>query len=454
LTSRPRRVYDTLSNGFEPFMFTRMNGTPTMTSPRTESVLVACPDARPPAYQAVVGLSRARLLHSFHTAFYYRGDGAIERWGRRLAPSRFERLGRVLRKRHDPEIPGTRVRSAWGFDLAVQVENRLASHRQTTRRRVAQWRTRQFDRGVARALGRSRPGAVLVFSDVGSQFALPLCRRLGIPTILSMVHGDVREECDVLEREAEVSPDFFRLYLGDGVLDREELAWLHERRLHELELADRILVPSEHIAQTLARYGTEPSKIAIVPYAADTRRFRPPLEKRHGPECTFLFAGGITQRKGIKYLLEAWRKIRRPGWRLQLIGALPSDPGPLADYLDDVEYLGRVAHAEMPARMAEADVFVFPSLFEGSAVVTYEALASGLPSIVTANAGSVVRDGVEGFIVPPRDIDALAERMGRLGTDASLRQACSTAARARALEFDWPRYHQALVETVRALSSP
>ena len=166
-----------------------------------------------------------------------------------------------------------------------------------------------------------------------------------------------------------------------------------------------------------------------------------PGEASRGDACTFLFAGGITQRKGIKYLLEAWRRVRRPGWRLQLLGALPRDPGPLVPYLDEVEPLGRIGHAEMPARMAAADVFVFPSLFEGSAVVTYEALACGLPSVVTPGAGSVVRDGVDGFVVPPADVEALAERMERLGADPALRESMAVAARLRAEAFDWPRYH-------------
>ena len=78
--------------------------------------------------------------------------------------------------------------------------------------------------------------------------------------------------------------------------------------------------------------------------------------------------------------------------------------------------------------MAAADVFVFPSLFEGSAVVTYEALACGLPSVVTPEAGSVVRDGVEGFLVAPRDVLALAERMEQLGNDPGLRDRMSAAA--------------------------
>jgi glycosyltransferase involved in cell wall biosynthesis len=426
-----------------------------METPRAvEPVLVACPDARPPAYQAVVGLSRAGLLGRFLTASYYDRAGRLARLARRLAPEHLAGLERILLRRHDPGIPPERVRSAPEFDLALRLESHLAARRPGLRRAVARWRTERFDARLARILERTRPGALLVFSDVGSVAALPACRRLGIPTILSMVHGDVREERQVLADEAEASPEFLPIYLGDGRLDREELAWLHERRLRELALADRVVVPSDHIARALRRHGTAPDRIRVIPYAADCRRFRPMAGKNPGASCTFLFAGGISQRKGIKYLLEAWARIRRPGWSLQLLGPLPRDLGPLRPYLELVEPLGRVGHAEMPARMAAADVFVFPSLFEGSAVVTYEALACGLPLVVTPNAGSVARDGIEGFVVRPRDVDALAERMERLGNDPELRAAMAEAARARALDFDWPRYHASLVDLVLELLEP
>ena len=412
-------------------------------------VLVACPDARPPAYQAVIGLSRAACLDEFVTAYYHRGAIPFEAFARRIAPDRLPRLERLLRRRHDPEIPSDRVRSVWSYDVALRLEDRLASRRGP----VVRWRTRGFDAALARRVAGTRPGAVLLFSDVGSEYTLPRCRRLGIPTVLSMVHGEVEEERAVLDREREISPEFFPIYLGDGALDLDELAWLHDRRRRDLECADRVLVPSEHIARAIVAGGTDAAKVRVVPYAADCRRFRPDPSKRHGADCTFLFAGGITQRKGIKYLLEAWRAIKRPGWRLQLLGPLPRQTGPLGPYLNDVELLGRVAHAEMPERMAAADVFVFPSLFEGSAVVTYEALACGLPSVVTPNAGAVARDGVEGFVVGPGDVPALAERMERLGRDPALRAAFATAARARAEAFDWPRYHASVNDAVLAPAS-
>ncbi len=414
----------------------------------TGSVVVACPDARPPAYQAAIGLRRAGLLQRFLTSSYYDPDGPLAGLARKLAPGRFSRLEKVLLQRHDAELPAALVSMVPTVDLSLRLEARLAGRRQSLKRRLAQTRTTWFDRRLARLIAKNRPEALVVFSDVGSGVTLPLCRRLGIPTILSMVHGDVREEVEVLSNEAVLSPDFFPLYLGDGVLDRDELEWLHNRRLRDIALADLILVPSDHIAGTLEKYGTSRQKIRVVPYAADCRRFGPLPGKRHEESCTFLFAGGVTQRKGIKYLLEAWSRVRRPGWKLQLLGPLPKNAEPLSSRLEEVELLGRVAHADVPARMAAADVFVFPSLFEGSAVVTYEALACGLPCIVTPAAGSVVRDEIEGFVVEPRDVDGLASRMKQLGGSPALRARISASARSRALEFDWPRYHRDVTDAI------
>jgi starch synthase len=413
-------------------------------------VLVACPDARPPAYQAVVGLHRAGLLESFITSCYYDPGWMGARMARRIAGQRFVRIERLLLRRHEPEIPSSRVRRVMSFDFALRLETMLARNSPRAKRVIARWRTAHFDRAVARRVRQVRPDAVVIFSDVGSGATLPLCKSLGIPVILSMVHGDVREEAAVLAAEAASSPDFMPIYLGNGTLDRNELKWLHERRLEDLALADRVLVPSDHLASVLEGHGTPPERISVIPYAADSRRFRS-VSKPETSGCKFLFAGGITQRKGIKYLLEAWLEVRRPGWTLELLGPLPQDQAPLEPYLDLVETPGRVSHAEMPSRMAAADVFVFPSLFEGSAVVTYEALACGLPSVVTAAAGSVVRDGVEGFVVPHRDADALAAAMERLGRDRALRARMAVAARTRALEFDWPRYHARLSAVVDEL---
>ncbi len=115
-----------------------------------ESVIVACPDARPPAYQAVVGLNRGRLLRAFVTSSYYNPEGRLPGLLRRIAPNRFARLERVLLRRHDPEIPGSRVRPVPSFDLALRLEVRLAEQTPRLKRALARWRTERFDALVAR----------------------------------------------------------------------------------------------------------------------------------------------------------------------------------------------------------------------------------------------------------------------------------------------------------------
>src|SRR5262249_11308352 len=105
--------------------------------------------------------------------------------------------------------------------------------------------------------------------------------------------------------------------------------------------------------------------------------------------------------------------------------------------------------SQMALPYAWADVFLLPSVCEGSATVTYEALAAGLPVVCTPNTGSVVRDGVDGFIVPVGDVDAIVERLERLA-DPSLRAEFSVRARGRAAEFTLDAYRRRLLAALQA----
>lgn len=105
----------------------------------------------------------------------------------------------------------------------------------------------------------------------------------------------------------------------------------------------------------------------------------------------------------------------------------------------------------MRREFAGADVFVLPSLAEGSAEVTYEALACGVPVITTKAAGSVVRDGIEGRIVPERDPDAVAAAILEIVEDREKRNRMAFAARERARHYTWDRYGERLVTALRGL---
>jgi len=419
----------------------------------SRSVVVACPDARPPAYELVHGLARHELLLNFATSYYHK-PGLIDSLLPRLG-NRGKSLHRQLQRRSIDGIDDGLVHRRIGYDLAIRLENRLATLGPSLRAKLVRLRTRQFDRqlaGIMPKLARQGARAVVFFSDVGSELAMAEARKAGLYVILSMVTGHMDEEIEILERERQRVPDFFPAYLGDGSLDMAELGWLHERRRRDLAQADLVLVPSRHIASLVRdRSGVPPSRLRVIPYAADPARFQPRSGegKVHPKICRFLFAGGITQRKGLSDLLAAWNIVKRPGWTLSLAGEAPESARRLIPADDtSLKLLGRISYGDMPKVMADHDVFVFPSLFEGSAVVCYEALAAGLAVITTPQAGSVVNDGEEGLLVPAAEPRKLARAMKSLGEEQELRRDMGESARLRALDFTWDEYRRRTIEAI------
>ena len=107
----------------------------------------------------------------------------------------------------------------------------------------------------------------------------------------------------------------------------------------------------------------------------------------------------------------------------------------------------------MAEEFARADIVVLPSLAEGSAGVTYEALAAGVPIVTTPEAGSVVRDGIEGRIVPSRDPETLANAITEIIEDRPRRERMAHAARERAQEFTLERYGERLIAALQSFAT-
>jgi glycosyltransferase involved in cell wall biosynthesis len=164
-----------------------------------------------------------------------------------------------------------------------------------------------------------------------------------------------------------------------------------------------------------------------------------------------LYVGRLSQAKGIAQLLEAFSRLRLPRAQLEFVGDIVGAGRWLPRYRDMFVWRRQVPQHALADIYRRADVFVFPSLHEGSALVTYEALASGLPVIATPNAGSEVRDGVEGFLVPAAEIEPLAERLLELYRDPERRGEMARAARRRAEEFSWTAYGERLAAAVASV---
>lgn len=200
-----------------------------------------------------------------------------------------------------------------------------------------------------------------------------------------------------------------------------------------LTVSDTFVCPSQFVRDDLvAAWGVPRERTVVVPYAVG----EPWLGIDNQPEPgRVLFAGTADLRKGIHYLaMAADRLSTRRRYRFRVAGAaapeVRSQPA-----CRSLEFLGRVPRTRVRQEFAAADLLVLPSLAEGSAGVTYEALGAGLPVVTTKAAGSVVRDGIDGLIVPERDPEALAAAIEAVVEDRPRRQRMAAAAREWAREF-------------------
>ncbi|MCH9050404.1 MAG: glycosyltransferase family 4 protein [Proteobacteria bacterium] len=376
----------------------------------------------------------------FETGFYFKQPGFLADLVRRLPGNLRGRFEKELRRRFHAGIDPRRVRLHPFLELAYVASRRLGLPEGLSFKLI-RLRNEVFDRRVARRLRRPRPDLV-VAHDSCALHTFRSAKRLGVVSVLNQVIGHIAIGRETLREEAELCPEFA------DTLTRRGLDHVVERcRLEALE-ADHILAPSEYVRDTLVAVGVEPKRIALLPYGVDVERFRP-SRKKGDAVFQILFVGQIGQRKGIKYLLEAVKRLSLRDAELVLVGGIVGSGQGLAPYRDLFRHIPNVPYHQVHSVYRGADIFVYPSLHEGSTLAIYEALASGLPVITTANAGSVVRDGEEGYIVPIRDVEALMDRILRLYRDRELLDSMGRKARARAECHTWEHYGRSLDRLVQ-----
>jgi glycosyltransferase involved in cell wall biosynthesis len=221
-----------------------------------------------------------------------------------------------------------------------------------------------------------------------------------------------------------------------------------DREVAEYHEADYIIVSSSMARRTFIEQGVPEGKVMVVPEGVDTLRFH--AKQKSDTVFRPIFVGHIGFRKGVLYLLEAIRKLRLKNCKVWLIGSIEEAIKPfLAQYDDLFTHVGSMAQENLDKYYSEASVFVLPSVEDGWGLVTGEAMSCGLPVVVSANAGSaeMVRDGVDGFITPARDVQLLAEKLLYLYEHEEERRTMGAAARERATQFTWEQYGQRMIET-------
>jgi glycosyltransferase involved in cell wall biosynthesis len=394
-------------------------------------------------YAVPLIFERAGVLERFFTDSYS-GDkpflrGLLAALPRSVRPHAVDRwLGRA-----EPTLPAEKVVSFERFGWHYAQAQRRARDPAALRRVFADYAER-FDRLVLRhGLGEADTvygfnGAALELFEVAKARGL---RCIVEQTIAPQRFHDriVREE---LARWPGWQPD---LVLPDGdacpLAAREEAEWAK---------ADLILCGSPFVVEALRACGGPAERCVVVPYGVDPDRFAVPdrLRRGAGERLRVLFVGEVGLRKGAPDLLEALRQLGPGRVEARLVGGMRLARERLGPYAEVARFEGAVPRSRMRELFAWADVFVLPSLCEGSATATYEALAAGLPVVATPNTGSVVRDGVEGFLVPIRSPEAIAERLDFYAARPGQLLEMRRAARDRAEQFSQRAYEKRLIQAL------
>ena len=233
----------------------------------------------------------------------------------------------------------------------------------------------------------------------------------------------------------------------------------YERNRREWELADVIVVNSEWSREAIIAEGANPAKIEILPLAYEINGEKLKAESRDLQPSTFnpqpstsplrvLFLGQVNVRKGIHYLIEAAKLLANESVRFDVVGSIGILPGAVASAPRKMTFHGPVSRDRVAEWYRQADVFVLPTLSDGFALTQLEALAHGLPVIVTPNCGRVAEYGKTGFITPPRDVQALADAIMEFDHNRNLVKEMSPLCIKASEAFSIDAYGRRLVEII------
>jgi len=406
---------------------------------RRLSVLMSHPTGNQNVRNALRSLVENQMLAEFWTTFAWDPES---RWNR-LVPSG---LRMQLARRAFVQAPKERVKCVPWREMV-----RLGAVRWPLKDLLTSGERpfsiigiyRHFDGKVARRVRTIHPGAVYAYEG-GALHTFREAKRLGITTLYELPSSHWYWEHRFLSEEAERNPAFA------GLLPKLQDSPGHMRwKDEELGLADMVFVASQHVRHTL--FGVVPDeKIRVVGYGAPPIRPRKPMPRDANRPLRVLFVGALIQRKGISYLLDA---VDRLGAEVELtIVGRRFQPNPRVDEaLSRVRWFETLSHGQVLDLMMESDVLLLPSLCEAFGLVVTEALACGLPVIVTPNvgAGDLIFDGREGFVVPICSSEAIADRLHALDRDRELLAVMSRNAQRTAAEHAWENYRANLADAVR-----
>ncbi|MEQ1885601.1 MAG: glycosyltransferase family 4 protein [Bryobacteraceae bacterium] len=367
-------------------------------------------------YAPAVMAHRAGCLHRLVTDFW--------------APSVFRSVPKALHNatlrrmadRHHAQLPPEKVCAL--TRLGMEYRWRLSrAHNRAQQYAVYEEMGTRFA-AAASAYLTSGQDAFFGYSNASLE-TIHAANRLGLWTVVDQI-DPAKTEFDLVTEEHKRFPA-----LAPPMSEPPESYFRRIRS--EWDASDAIVVNSDWSRVALIEQGVEPEKLHVVPLAYEpTSEAEPRSEMRN--VLKILWVGTMCLRKGLPYALAAAARLTKAPVQFTFAGPLEVNSAAL-NLPSNCEYVGAVPRSETVRLYQQHDVFLFPTLSDGFGLTQLEAMSYGLPVIATPCCASVVENGESGFVIEPRDPDAIVTAIERFLSDASLLPAMSAAALRRSRDF-------------------
>src|SRR5438105_562628 len=415
-----------------------------------DSVLVA------PAFPSRIrhfarALEEKQRLRAFVAGYVYRADRPFEQLcllSDRILRTRFSNL---LQKRSILGVSPLRCRRAPTAEMLHFLGSRLPLLRRLEQFRRHWWTHEAIERFAAeRVLDDST--RLVVGREDASAHSFHRARQLGARTIYELPTAHYQTVRSILEREEAQFPG---ICLQPGVADDVGSAQA-ERKDAELAMADRVLVGSKFVSDSLLRAGFPAERIVVLPSACEESWLvhSQCFEARERTSAIVLHIGYLSLRKGTHRLLRAWKRLAAyRTHKLRLIGQMCLTPRFLMDYQGCYEHIPRLPREELRAHYASAAAFVLPAAAEGIAAVILEALSYGCPIVASRNSGAegLLEHGKQGLLHDFGNDDELCSHLDWILTHPRERSEMAKHARERAAAWTWTDYRRRVSEIADAL---
>ncbi|MES2389186.1 MAG: glycosyltransferase family 4 protein [Bacteroidota bacterium] len=352
-------------------------------------------------------------------------------------------------RRFEEGLGGSKVDANWRFELREIILRKLYGKTGRTQNAVYE-RDVNFDAYVAGKLPNRKADAFWGFQG-SCHSSLQKANDLGRISLCELATAHVTAARRILGEESLLHPEW-----ADSIDNLVFPAPYEKRLVEEPHIAKYAVAASAFTRQTLLEDGIAPEKILTLPLGFDLQHVPYPernddITKR---PLRLLYAGTLTQRKGLLYLLSAMRSLKNENIELHCIGGIQGSGKALKEFSDNYIYHSPVSQAELFGMYGAYDALVLPTVFEGFGLVIVEAMAAGLPVITTPHSmgPELVRDNVNGWIVPIRDISALSTAIMKLRHKTGDEYlAMRQAARDSAGAYTWDVYAQRLGSLISGL---